>query len=134
MKTKNIFIIIFIIVLTISASVIAIIVFGSNNTNSTNLQNNASVAQNTQTNSGTSSEGVTLAEVQRNNTISSCMVIYNDNVYKIPSSFASEHEGGAREITKSCGKDITSGFNRVGDHNSTADNMLAGFFFAKLAK
>ena len=133
MKSKNIFIIIFIIVLV--AFVIGAIALGSNNVSventTTSLQNNQPERQSIDR---VDSVEVSLEEVQKNNTLDSCMVIYNNNVYKIPSSFANQHQGGAREIINACGKDITSGFNSVGAHNSTAENMLAGFFFAKLAR
>lgn len=76
---------------------------------------------------------VSRATVSNNDTIDSCLVIYSNKVYEIPSSWASQHPGGSAEITNNCGIDITNLFNSVGDHNSNAERMLQDFYLAELS-
>ncbi len=80
----------------------------------------------------TLTQQITRAEVAMNNTIDSCYVIYNSNVYKIPASWAGDHPGGRSEIINSCGTDITEAFNQ-GQHDFDALQMLNTFFIGELA-
>lgn len=80
----------------------------------------------------TLTQQITRDEVAMNNTIDSCYVIYNSNVYKIPPSWARDHPGGRSEIINSCGTDITEAFNQ-GQHDFDALQMLNTFFIRELA-
>jgi len=77
------------------------------------------------------STGITKSIVEQNNTIDSCLVIYQGSVYKIPSDWVKNHPGGIQEITDSCGKDITEIFNQ-GQHDFNAKYMLSSFYISEL--
>jgi len=74
-------------------------------------------------------KGYTREDVTVANTIDNCLLIIEDSVYSIPSTFADEHPGGSSEITGSCGKDITEDFRGQDDHTSEdATKMLEQFY------
>jgi cytochrome b involved in lipid metabolism len=75
---------------------------------------------------------ISKATVESNNTIDSCYVIYNNQVYRIPETWAEDHPGGSSNIINSCGKDITQMFNQA-PHGSRADNILNSYLIGELS-
>lgn len=68
----------------------------------------------------------TTTDVAQHNTASSCWVIYNSNVYDI-TTYLSIHNQRYSNITGWCGTDITTDFDNVARHTSTATTLLATF-------
>ncbi len=68
----------------------------------------------------------TTTDVAQHNTMSSCWVVYNSNVYDI-TTYLSIHNQKYSNITGWCGTDITIDFNNVARHTSTATTLLATF-------
>jgi len=66
---------------------------------------------------------LTVAEVAKNNRVSSCWTIINENVYDI-TSYIPNHPGGEEAISSICGRDGTAQFERQPNHNSLADQNL----------
>lgn len=102
-----------------------------------NENSNTSVsapAPNTQTNNSPSStpsstKTYTLEDVSKRDATSDCWIIINNKVYET-TSYIEQHPGGAREITRYCGKDATAGFESKGgrgNHSSDAQAKLADF-------
>ena len=80
-------------------------------------------------NTQTTAQGTyTLAQVATHNTAGDCWVVVSGKVVNA-SSFINLHPGGADKITRVCGQDITSSYNRVGEHVQAIANQV----IAKLA-
>jgi hypothetical protein len=75
---------------------------------------------------------ISLSTVRANNTIQSCFVIYEDKVYRIPTSWICEHPGGRNEIESRCGQDVTFIFNQ-GQHGRAEENQLSTYYIGELA-
>ncbi|MFH1521203.1 MAG: cytochrome b5-like heme/steroid binding domain-containing protein [Candidatus Micrarchaeota archaeon] len=77
--------------------------------------------------------GLTLDEVAKHNTMENCLLIIDNNVYNIPSSFASQHPGGEAYV-QYCGGDATTAFTSKGGtgHSENATNKLNDFLIAPL--
>lgn len=71
---------------------------------------------------------LSLAEVQKHNSVNDCWVIISNNVYNV-TSYINLHPGGATRIDSYCGQDMTQAFLSR-PHSSLADqqhaNMLLG--------
>lgn len=83
-------------------------------------------------NSQDSLEIYTVSQISDGNTIDNCLVIYSNEVFKIPSSFINVHEGGSEEILRYCGRDLTSAFDNNPNHGSTAKVELLKYKVGKL--
>src|SRR5690606_28474084 len=109
-------------------------------------EENTTAQENTQNNTNTDNQETptetenndlvatfTREEVAAANSISSeCLVIYNTSVYRIPQSWANAHPGGSFAITSSCGRDITSDFERSHRGSSRPASQISEFFVGTL--
>lgn len=79
------------------------------------------------------SGGITLAQIAKHNTRTSCWSAVNGSVYDL-TSWIPNHPGGEQVILSMCGIDGSVGYN--GQHGSSAKpaKMLAGFKLGTLAK
>lgn len=77
--------------------------------------------------------GITLAQIAKHNTRSSCWSAINGSVYDL-TSWIPNHPGGEQAILSLCGLDGSSGYN--GQHGGAAKpaRMLAGFKIGTLSK
>ncbi|HLP79869.1 MAG TPA: cytochrome b5 domain-containing protein [Acidobacteriota bacterium] len=79
-------------------------------------------------------EQLTSDEVANHDSIDSCWIIVNNNVYDV-TSYISIHPGGKQAILANCGKDATTAFgtkNGEGAHSSFAQNLLKSFLVGPL--
>ena len=74
---------------------------------------------------------LTLEEVNKNNSVTSCWSIIYGNVFNL-TKWISKHPGGAEKIRAICGKDGTTSFERQHEGDSGAANQLSSYFIGKL--
>ena len=70
----------------------------------------------------------TTAQVASHNTTGDCWVVISGKVINA-TPFINLHPGGPEKIARVCGQDITSSYNRVGEHTQAIANQV----IAKLA-
>jgi hypothetical protein len=75
---------------------------------------------------------LTMDQVKKNNTASSCWSVINGNVYNL-TNWISSHPGGSGAITRLCGIDGTRGFSNQHRGDTQAESRLSGFLLGKLA-
>ena len=73
----------------------------------------------------------TSAQVAERNSKSSCWTIVDGKVYNV-TEWISAHPGGPDRILRLCGVDGTAMFR--GQHRSTVDRILSGFYIGDLAR
>lgn len=76
------------------------------------------------------SKTVSLAEVAKHGTATSCYMVIHDKVYDI-TPFLDQHPGGEEVLLDHAGKDATEAFEDVG-HSEDARNMLAKYLVGDL--
>lgn len=76
---------------------------------------------------------LTLDEVQKHASSTSCWSIIFDNVFDL-TKWITKHPGGAEKIRAICGKDGTSSFQRQHDGDGSAARELSSFFIGKLGE
>jgi hypothetical protein len=84
--------------------------------------------------SPTTSSGLTkltLEEVSKNDSVSSCWSIIYGNVFNL-TKWIAKHPGGAEKIRAICGKDGTTSFERQHTGDGGASNQLSAYFLGKL--
>ena len=74
---------------------------------------------------------LTLEEVKKHDSGTSCWSIVYDNVFDL-TKWIPMHPGGAEKIRAICGKDGTSSFERQHAGESGAARQLSGYFIGKL--
>lgn len=74
---------------------------------------------------------LTLDEVKKRDTATSCWSIISDNVFDL-TKWISRHPGGAEKIRAICGKDGTTSFERQHTGDGGAANQLSAYFIGKL--
>ena len=77
------------------------------------------------------SSALTMEQVRRNNSASSCWSVINGNVYNL-TNWISSHPGGSGAITRLCGVDGTRGFSNQHRGDTQAESRLSGFLLGKL--
>ena len=77
------------------------------------------------------SSALTMEQVKKNNTASSCWSVINGNVYNL-TNWISSHPGGSGAITRLCGIDGTRGFSNQHRGDTQAESRLSGFLLGKL--
>ena len=77
------------------------------------------------------SSALTMEQVRRNNSASSCWSVINGNVYNL-TNWISSHPGGSGAITRLCGVDGTRGFSSQHRGDTQAESRLSGFLLGKL--
>ena len=77
------------------------------------------------------SSALTMEQVKKNNTASSCWSVINGNVYNL-TNWISSHPGGSGAITRLCGIDGTRGFSNQHRGDKQAESRLSGFLLGKL--
>ena len=108
---------------------------------SNNVNNNAKVSNNNITiNNQTTNTTITnytvltMAELAKHSTSSSCWLLINNKIYD-STNYINVHPGGPTRILNYCGKDATTVFeNRGGSgtHSTNARNILASFYVGDL--
>lgn len=73
----------------------------------------------------------TMADVQANNSESSCYTVINGNVYDL-TSFIASHPGGARNIMKLCGIDGTSIYMSQHGDQPQPEAQLSSLYIGEL--
>ncbi len=73
-----------------------------------------------------------LEDVTKANTIQNCLVVYENKVYKIPQSWATQHPGGSANIINACGRDISNDFDNAHTGSVSALNQLEQFYAGDL--
>jgi hypothetical protein len=81
----------------------------------------------------TTQSGYTMANVQANNSETSCWSVISGNVYNL-TQWINSHPGGASRIRALCGTDGTSSFNAQHAGRSTPISTLAKYLLGPLAK
>lgn len=76
---------------------------------------------------------LTVAEVKKHDSASSCWSIVYDKVFDL-TKWISKHPGGAEKIRAICGKDGTSSFEKQHTGDGGATNQLANYFLGKLGE
>ncbi|MDR9444384.1 MAG: cytochrome b5-like heme/steroid binding domain-containing protein, partial [Microbacteriaceae bacterium] len=76
--------------------------------------------------------GYTLADVQQNDSPSSCWSVINGNVYDL-TAWIDNHPGGASRIESLCGGDGSSAFNSRHGGQSNAESTLQGYLLGPLS-
>lgn len=76
---------------------------------------------------------LTIDEVQKHASSTSCWSIVFDNVFDL-TKWITKHPGGAEKIRAICGKDGTSSFQRQHDGDGSAARELSSFFIGKLGE
>lgn len=79
--------------------------------------------------SSSTATGLAMVEVDSHNTPYSCWVVYYDYVYDM-TNYANVHGGGASSITKNCGRDGTSSYER--EHDKSLLTSIANIQLGKL--
>jgi cytochrome b involved in lipid metabolism len=74
---------------------------------------------------------LTMEQVRKNNTASSCWSVINGNVYNL-TNWISSHPGGSGAITRLCGIDGTRVFSNQHRGDTQAESRLSGFLLGKL--
>jgi cytochrome b involved in lipid metabolism len=74
---------------------------------------------------------LTMDQVKKNNTVSSCWSVINGNVYNL-TNWISSHPGGSGAITRLCGTDGTKVFSNQHRGDTQAESRLSGFLLGKL--
>jgi cytochrome b involved in lipid metabolism len=74
---------------------------------------------------------LTLEEVKKRDSATSCWSIIYDNVFDL-TKWISRHPGGAEKIRAICGKDGTTSFERQHVGDGGAANQLSAFILGKL--
>ena len=74
---------------------------------------------------------LTIEEVSKNNSVTSCWSIIYGNVFNL-TKWISKHPGGAEKIRAICGKDGTTSFERQHEGDGGAANQLSSYFLGKL--
>lgn len=74
---------------------------------------------------------LTLDEVKKNNSSSSCWSIVYENVFDL-TKWIAKHPGGSSKILAICGKDGTNSFERQHTGDGGAANQLSSYFLGKL--
>ena len=74
---------------------------------------------------------LTIEEVNKNNSATSCWSIIYGNVFDL-TKWISKHPGGAEKIRAICGKDGTTSFERQHEGDGGAANQLSSYFLGKL--
>ena len=77
------------------------------------------------------SVGISLDEVARHNSVQSCYLAINGNVYDV-TSYLDYHPAGPGIILENCGKEVTGLFASI--HSNRAWDLLARYKIGKLAK
>jgi hypothetical protein len=77
------------------------------------------------------SSALTMDQVKKNNTASSCWSVINGNVYNL-TNWISSHPGGSGAITRLCGTDGTKVFSNQHRGDTQAESRLSGFLLGKL--
>ena len=88
----------------------------------------------TKTASPTTGSGLTkltLEEVSKNDSATSCWSIIYGNVFNL-TKWIGKHPGGAEKIRAICGKDGTNSFERQHNGDGGAANQLSAYFLGKL--
>jgi cytochrome b involved in lipid metabolism len=131
---KSVAISLFIFFVVVTAVLVAGLVFYQNNyiNNPNQTANNINPIN---TNTGTSSITLDIAEVSKHNNINDCYMLIDNKVYNITSYFGS-HPGGDRTMVPYCGKDSTQGYdtkgNRGNSHSSYAASLLTSYYIGDL--
>ena len=76
--------------------------------------------------------GYTFADVQANDSASSCWSVINGNVYDL-TGWINSHPGGPSRILNLCGTDGSSSFNGRHGGQSNAESTLAGYLLGPLS-
>ena len=76
--------------------------------------------------------GYTFADVQANDSASSCWSVINGNVYDL-TGWINSHPGGSSRILNLCGTDGSSSFNGRHGGQSNAESTLAGYLLGPLS-
>lgn len=76
--------------------------------------------------------GYTFADVQANDSASSCWSVINGNVYDL-TRWINSHPGGQSRILNLCGTDGSSSFNGRHGGQSNAESTLAGYLLGPLS-
>jgi cytochrome b involved in lipid metabolism len=112
---------------------IGIFVFSSSKTSSSigsvkmttdPVQNMSSNISNSNQKTAETKKIYTTKDVEAHSTKNDCWTIINNDVYDI-TSYVPMHPGGINQITRICGKDGTSLFASVPQHNNQSTNQLA---------
>lgn len=80
--------------------------------------------------------GITMAELDRHNTSTSCWLLISGKVYDV-TSYLRNHPGGSRTITPWCGKESTNAFateDGRGEHSPDAYAHLDGLLIGSIAR
>jgi cytochrome b involved in lipid metabolism len=77
------------------------------------------------------SSALTMDQVKKNNTASSCWSVINGSVYNL-TNWISSHPGGSGAITRLCGTDGTKVFSNQHRGDTQAESRLSGFLLGKL--
>lgn len=100
--------------------------------NTTTVIPTSAPAQTASTTQSTSS-GITLAQIAKHNSRTSCWSAINGSVYNL-TSWIPNHPGGEQAILSLCGIDGSSGYNTQHGGSPKPAQMLAGFKIGVLAK
>jgi cytochrome b involved in lipid metabolism len=76
---------------------------------------------------------LTLEEVQKRDSATSCWSIVYGNVFDL-TKWITKHPGGAEKIRAICGKDGTSSFENKHTGDARAANQLSSYFLGKLGE
>ena len=82
---------------------------------------------------GTTQSGYTMANVQANNSETSCWSVISGNVYNL-TQWINSHPGGASRIRALCGTDGTSSFSAQHGSRGSPTSTLANYLLGPLAK
>ncbi len=107
----------------------------SSKTAATTPQPSASASQTTSTNtqaSGTAS-GITMTEVAKHNSATSCWTAVSGSVYDV-TSFVSKHPGGQSAIKSMCGVDGTAAFSGQHSGQGKPESVLAQYKIGVVAQ
>jgi cytochrome b involved in lipid metabolism len=103
----------------------------TSSSNSTSV-NESTSALDSGTSDNTAAPQLTQDVVSEYNTAESCWTIIDGNVYDV-TSYVPRHPGGIGEIVKACGKDGTSLFESVSDHErGGARGILEEYYLGPL--
>ena len=83
-------------------------------------------AQNSTVESGAAAKIISISEVEKNSSASSCWSIVNGNVYDL-TKWIDRHPGGAAVIKSMCGKDASAGFKNQHNGQGKPESELARY-------
>ncbi|MEX0748946.1 MAG: cytochrome b5 domain-containing protein [Candidatus Saccharimonadales bacterium] len=79
------------------------------------------------------SDTYTMSEVAEHDTAEDCWLVIDGTVYDA-TDYLDEHPPGSDSIERSCGLDVTAGFEAVRAHSAEAEALLSGYRIGELAE